>query len=107
MNIENINRLITHLRGVPEHDFSMCFSHRYFNDGMCIGGHAAELFNLSFSPADTLRFSLGLKHSETMRITYPDSPADPAWRATIPQAIRLLEILRDEGVVDWGRALIA
>ena len=54
-----------------------------------------------------MRFGIG--HCAADAIAYPEGDdcgnASPGWGANIAQAIRVLEIYRDEGVVDWRRAM--
>lgn len=84
----------------------------------CIGGHAALALAPSWREADVISVTaavetFGVPRHLSVDLCYPDEDEDRAddpkspWNALPHHAIRALEIIRDEGVVDWKRAMEA
>jgi hypothetical protein len=72
----------------------------------CIGGWIwlcnPETYPLSLAGAVTTLAPV--KTLEAFKLCYPYETPD-AWEATPQQAARAVEILRDEGIADWKRAM--
>lgn len=83
----------------------------------CIGGHAAlalgaVMLHIGLEDIDwerEVRFHdavqlFGVPETLAMDLCCPPPHSD-GWAATIPEAIRALELVRDEGIVNWDRAI--
>jgi len=123
---ENISKLIAHLQIAgqdPEHPdlgFNMSAHHirtsEFWTDQSghncgtvaCICGWANHLIG-SQDPTDDAAAAefLGLSEDNMLELFYPGSIRalnSLVYDATPAQAVRVLEILRDEGIIDWDRA---
>lgn len=120
MNIENINKLITHLRGLDPQFFDMTKWIDHVPECgtvACIGGWACEL---AIEAGETeghsawgslARAWLGLEKWEDKALFTPDifgvamwdnyNPDSPAF-ISLDRAVRQLEHFRDTGTIDWS-----
>lgn len=117
---EGLEKLIRQLRTVSEDprpdlgfDMRWGYSGRMYSDhpcgsACCIGGHASAILHDEGSGRNAPHHDFGLLCGVSSKVAdavcFPPTLSD-ARNATPAQAVRLLEILRDEGVVDWTRAM--
>lgn len=74
----------------------------------CIAGHCRSIGFGRVECCDTIFESMtGIDHRTAVEVVYPDSDESTmiGCEATLPQAIKMLEILRDTGAVDWHQAM--
>lgn len=99
----SINKVIEILSTVAPEDFDMDMC------STCISGQIYKHLNPNSdsyaAPIRTFAEFVGVDAEIANDATFPIGEENPAWKATPTQAIKMLEILRDEGVVDWDRAM--
>lgn len=110
MNVENIKRVRDHIAVLPANKFDMQWignePGRGCGSACCIAGWANRVLGLDgYTSAAGEAF--GISEEAACALFWPPvGPNDhPAWRATIPQAVRVLDLLVETGEVDWDRAL--
>ena len=100
----SINKVIEILSTVAPEDFDMD------SCSMCISGQIYKHLNPNSesyaAPIRTFAEFTGADVEIAHAATFPRGEENPAWKATPTQAIKMLEILRDEGVVDWETAML-
>ena len=112
MNIERLKMVRDKIASLPESALNMRTCGREADNecgtAACIGGWTYAVMHpehpLARNGALLFHSSawLGLTDDEEQELFYP--PSEGGWWATRDQAVRVLDILISEGVVDWNRA---
>lgn len=99
-----IQELIDHLAALQPEQLDM-MSPLEFKGKACIAGHAKVLLKSGsdFTCAEALG-AFGMSSEHAHQVAFPEDQQD-AWYAKPRHAVKLLEIYRDETVIDWDRAL--
>lgn len=106
--MKNLTDLAEFLKVLPPEKFDMESS---CGSVCCIGGWVQKVNRAPIEePLSRSVSKLGPSIRQASALCYADTPDGsdiyyPAWGATPKQAARAVEILRDEGIVDWPRAM--
>jgi hypothetical protein len=107
LNITNLDRLISHLEGLPEERFNMGYvtPENHCGSACCIEGHGSKLFEKSI--ANALNILDGTQYSDLIMPKDWVLDQDGIKRYPLSRAIRTLKHMRAEFlrtgqvVVDW------
>lgn len=115
MNVENIKRVRDHIASLPPAKFDMQWlgnePQRGCGSACCIAGWACRVLSLEGGPTSSAIAAFGLGSEDGYALFWPPtedesgSGRSAAWEATIPQAVRVLDLLMETGEVHWDRAL--